>query len=150
MKDLDLLKKCNELLEITKCDSEKYEKERKLLFEITKNNNAEFELSFSIVNSIAAIVNLDKFLNIKEKDCGYLKDLSIILKEQKTRNSDKNNNVLFEITDKLNNSHLFLTRKNAEKYIKENKTLFDNSTINIVDNKIYELEFLLNIIVRNF
>lgn len=150
MKNLDLLKKCNELLEITKCDLEKYEKERKILFEITKNNNVDFELSLSIVNSIAAIINLDKFLNIKEKDCAYLKDLSIILKEQETRNSDKNNNILFEITDKLNNPHLFLTRKNAEKYIKDNKALFDNSTINIVENNIYELEFLLDIIVRNF
>ena len=151
-KKLELLKRTNKLLEETKLEFRKYEKERKLLLEFTQNSNPNTEQWEQSLVYIESIINLDKNLNLKEADFNYLKDLANLLREQKVRKTDindENKNAIFKVTDKLNNTRLFLTRQKAEEYIANNKEL-KNSTIVIVNDKNDELEHLLNLIERNF
>jgi nicotinic acid phosphoribosyltransferase len=151
-KKLELLKRTNKLLEETKLEFKKYEKERKLLLEFTQNSNPNTEQWEQILAYLESIINLDKNLNLKEADFNYLKDLANLLREQKVRKKDINDekkNIIFKVTDKFNNTRLFLTRQKAEEYIANNKEL-KNSTIVIVNEKNDELEHLLNLIERNF
>ncbi len=151
-KKLELLKRTNKLLEETKLEFRKYEKERKLLLEFTQHSNPNTEQWEQILAYLESIINLDKNLNLKEADFNYLKDLANLLREQKVRKTDindENKNAIFKVTDKLNNTRLFLTRQKAEEYIANNKEL-KNSTIVIVNDKNDELEHLLNLIERNF
>ena len=151
-KKLELLKRTNKLLEETKIEFKKYEKEIKLLLEFTQNSNPNTEQWEHILVYLESIINLDKNLNLKEADFNYLKDLANLLREQKVRKTDindENKNAIFKVTDKLNNTRLFLTRQKAEEYIADNKEL-KNSTIVIVNDKNDELEHLLNLIERNF
>ena len=109
-------------------------------------------LFLQILAYLESIINLDKNLNLKEADFNYLKDLANLLREQKVRKKDINDekkNIIFKVTDKFNNTRLFLTRQKAEEYIANNKEL-KNSTIVIVNEKNDELEHLLNLIERNF
>lgn len=151
-KKLELLKRTNKLLEETKLEFRKYEKERKLLLKFTRDSNPNTEQWEQILAYLESIINLDKNLNLKEADFNYLKDLANLLREQKVRKkdiNDENKNAIFKVTDKLNNTRLFLTRQKAEEYIANNKEL-KNSTIVIVNDKNDELEHLLNLIERNF
>lgn len=151
-KKLELLKRTNKLLEETKIEFRKYEKERKLLLKFTRDSNPNTEQWDQILAYLESIINLDKNLNLKEADFNYLKDLANLLREQKVRKkdiNDENKNAIFKVTDKLNNTRLFLTRQKAEEYIANNKEL-KNSTIVIVNDKNDELEHLLNLIERNF
>ena len=151
-KKLELLKRTNKLLEETKIEFRKYEKERKLLLEFTRDSNPNTEQWEQILAYLESIINLDKNLNLKEADFNYLKDLANLLREQKVRKKDINDekkNIIFKVTDKFNNTRLFLTRQKAEEYIANNKEL-KNSTIVIVNDKNDELEHLLNLIERNF
>lgn len=151
-KKLELLKRTNKLLEETKLEFKKYEKERKLLLEFTQNSNSNTEQWEQNLAYLEGIINLDKNLNLKEADFNYLKDLANLLREQKVRKkdiNDENKNIIFKVTDKFNNTRLFLTRQKAEEYIANNKEL-KNSTIVIVNDKNDELEHLLNLIERNF
>ena len=151
-KKLELLKRTNKLLEETKLEFRKYEKERKLLLEFTRDSNPNTEQWEQTLAYLESIINLDKNLNLKEADFNYLKDLANLLREQKVRKKDINDekkNIIFKVTDKLNNTRLFLTRQKAEEYIANNKEL-KNSTIVIVNDKNDELEHLLNLIERNF
>ena len=151
-KKLELLKRTNKLLEETKIEFRKYEKERKLLLKFTRDSNPNTEQWEQILAYLESIINLDKNLNLKEADFNYLKDLANLLREQKVRKkdiNDENKNAIFKVTDKLNNTRLFLTRQKAEEYIANNKEL-KNSTIVIVNDKNDELEHLLNLIERNF
>lgn len=151
-KKLELLKRTNKLLEETKLEFRKYEKERKLLLEFTRDSNPNTEQWEQILAYLESIINLDKNLNLKEADFNYLKDLANLLREQKVRKKDINDekkNIIFKVTDKFNNTRLFLTRQKAEEYIANNKEL-KNSTIVIVNDKNDELEHLLNLIERNF
>ena len=151
-KKLELLKRTNKLLEETKIEFRKYEKERKLLLKFTRDSNPNTEQWEQILAYLESIINLDKNLNLKEADFNYLKDLANLLREQKVRKKDINDekkNIIFKVTDKFNNTRLFLTRQKAEEYIANNKEL-KNSTIVIVNDKNDELEHLLNLIERNF
>ena len=151
-KKLELLKRTNKLLEETRLEFRKYEKERKLLLEFTRDSNPNTEHWEQILAYLESIINLDKNLNLKEADFNYLKDLANLLREQKVRKKDINDekkNIIFKVTDKFNNTRLFLTRQKAEEYIANNKEL-KNSTIVIVNDKNDELEHLLNLIERNF
>ena len=151
-KKLELLKRTNKLLEETRLEFRKYEKERKLLLEFTRDSNPNIEQWEQILAYLESIINLDKNLNLKEADFNYLKDLANLLREQKVRKKDINDekkNIIFKVTDKFNNTRLFLTRQKAEEYIANNKEL-KNSTIVIVNDKNDELEHLLNLIERNF
>ena len=151
-KKLELLKRTNKLLEETKIEFRKYEKERKLLLKFTRDSNPNTEQWEQILAYLESIINLDKNLNLKEADFNYLKDLANLLREQKVRKkdiNDENKNAIFKVTDKLNNTRLFLTRQKAEEYIANNKEL-KNSTIVIVNDKNDELEHLLNLIEINF
>ena len=151
-KKLELLKRTNKLLEETRLEFRKYEKERKLLLEFTRDSNPNTEQWEQILAYLESIINLDKNLNLKEADFNYLKDLANLLREQKVRKKDINDekkNIIFKVTDKFNNTRLFLTRQKAEEYIANNKEL-KNSTIVIVNDKNDELEHLLNLIERNF
>ena len=150
-KKLDLLKRSNNLLEITKTDVKMYERERKLLFEFSINPNVNYEQWEYIVCMLENIIELDKKLKSKESDYRYLKSLASFLRSQKTRIADlKDEKIIFKVLDKYNNSHLFLTRNNAEKFIKDNSDLFTNTDITIIDNKNDELQHLLDLIARNF
>ena len=151
-KKLELLKRTNKLLEETKLEFRKYEKERKLLLEFTRDSNPNTEQWEQILAYLESIINLDKNLNLKEADFNYLKDLANLFRDQKVRKKDINDekkNIIFKVTDKFNNTRLFLTRQKAEEYIANNDEL-KNSTIVIVNDKNDELEHLLNLIERNF
>lgn len=152
-KKLDLLKRSNHLLEETKSDYKKYEKERKILLELTRNPHVNYDHWDHIINCFESIVQLDKTLKLKDSDFNYLKSLAIFLREQKTREDDLNCNydkIIFKIIDKYNNAHLFLTRNSAEKYIANNREIFTDTNIIIIDNKNDELEHLLELVARNF
>ena len=151
---LELLKRSNKLLEETKSDYKKYEKERKILLELTRNNLVNYEKWDHILKYLEDIVYLDKTLKLKESDLSYLKSLANFLREQKTRKSDLQydyDKIIFKVIDKFNNSHLFLTRNMAQKFIFNNRNIFDEDvSISIIDNKNDELEHLLDLISRNF
>ena len=53
---LDLLKRSNELLEKTKKEYKKYEKERKILLELTTNIPEDYESWERTLNSIESLV----------------------------------------------------------------------------------------------
>lgn len=59
-KKLDLLKRSNELLEKTKKNYKKYEKERKLILELTTSDSVDYEKWENILISIENLVNSNK------------------------------------------------------------------------------------------
>ncbi len=59
-KKLDLLKRSNKLLEKTKKDYKKYEKERKLLLELTTNIPIDLNKWEKTLNSIEELVKADE------------------------------------------------------------------------------------------
>ena len=59
-KKLELLKRSNKLLEATKSDYKKYEKERKLLLELTRNNSINYEEWENTLKIFENMVYLDK------------------------------------------------------------------------------------------
>lgn len=59
-KKLDLLKRSNELLEKTKKNYKKYEKERKLILELTTSDSVDYEKWENILISIENLVNSTK------------------------------------------------------------------------------------------
>lgn len=56
-KRLDLLKKSNELLERTKKEYKKYEKERKIILEFTRNESVDYDEWQNILTSIENLIN---------------------------------------------------------------------------------------------
>ena len=144
---LNLLKRSNLLLEKTKLNSEKYQKERKNLLDFTSRSTVDYVEWENILKYIETIVSLDEKLSLKKSDFQYLKDLAIFLKNQKVRESD-NKKTIFKVTDSSNNTHLFLTRNSAEEFIQNNNS--NNLQIDIVKNTNEELEHLLELIKRNF
>lgn len=59
-KKLDLLKRSNELLEKTKKNYKKYEKERKLILELTTSDSVDYEKWENILISIENLVDSTK------------------------------------------------------------------------------------------
>lgn len=59
-KKLELLKRSNELLEMTKKNYKKYEKERKIILELTTSNSVDYEQWENILMSIENLVNSTK------------------------------------------------------------------------------------------
>lgn len=59
-KKLELLKRSNKLLEATKSDYKKYEKERKILLELTRNSLVNYEEWEHILKNFEYMVYLDK------------------------------------------------------------------------------------------
>ncbi len=55
-KRLDLLRKSNKLLEMTKKEYMKYEKERKILLELTRNQSVDYYEWESILTSIENLI----------------------------------------------------------------------------------------------
>ena len=152
-KKLELLRRSDILLEATKSEYKKYIKERKMLLELTQNPHVNYEQWEHILYYLESIVDLDKSLELKKSDFNYLKSLAVLLKEQKTRQTDiksKYENIIFKIVDKYENTYFFLTRNNAEKYILDNRDIFVDTTITIVNTRNDELEHLLDLIARNF
>lgn len=150
-KRLNLLKRSNILLDKTKNNYKVYENERKILLKLSENPNVNYNYWENVINNLENIIDLDMSLKLKKADFNYIKSLAMSLKEQKIRHTDTNSKcVIFKIIDKNNNSHLFLTRNNAKQYIENNKNMFTNTNIIVLDNKIEELEYLLGLIVRNF
>lgn len=56
-KRLDLLKKSNELLERTKKEYKKYEKERKIILELTRSKSVDYDEWKNILTSIENLIN---------------------------------------------------------------------------------------------
>lgn len=56
-KRLDLLRKSNALLEKTKKEYKKYEKERKILLELTRNESVDYDEWKNILTSIENLIN---------------------------------------------------------------------------------------------
>ena len=59
-KKLELLKRSNKLLEATKSNYKKYEKERKILLELTRNNSVNFGEWENTLKVFEDMVYLDK------------------------------------------------------------------------------------------
>lgn len=59
-KKLELLNRSNKLLEATKSNYKKYEKERKILLELTRNNLINYEEWENILKSFEDMVYLDQ------------------------------------------------------------------------------------------
>ena len=59
-KKLELLKRSTKLLELTKSDYKKYEKERKTLLGLTRNSSANYEEWENILKTFEDMVYLDK------------------------------------------------------------------------------------------
>lgn len=57
---LNLLKRSNNLLEKTKKDYKKYEKERKTLLELTRNESVDYDEWENILTSIEILVSHDE------------------------------------------------------------------------------------------
>lgn len=56
-KRLNLLKKSNELLERTKKEYKKYEKERKIILELTRSKSVDYDEWKNILTSIENLIN---------------------------------------------------------------------------------------------
>lgn len=56
-KRLDLLRKSNKLLEMTKKQYMKYEKERKIILELTRNESVDYDEWENILISIENLIN---------------------------------------------------------------------------------------------
>lgn len=58
---LDLLKRSNKLLEKTKKDYKKYEKERKMLLELTRNSSIDYDEWEQILVSIERLIDSNNY-----------------------------------------------------------------------------------------
>ena len=149
---LGLLKRSNEIFEKTKYDFKNYTKERRALLEFTQKENPNYLLWKHMVKDFETLIEFDKKVNLQKQDIGYLKELSTMLKNQKTREQFSVDTIcIFEIVDKFNNHMHFFTRKSAENFIKiYNKDFNNNTEIKVIENVNKDLEFLLHLIERNF
>lgn len=139
--------KANHILELTKKEKEKYENERKLIFSIMENVTSENEIIVldKLINMFAKIIDLE---NEKQKYNLLIFELQKISKEhiRKEDNSNFENRAnLFLIKDISGKKYTFFLREHAEKYIENNKNIFDNETnITIIKNDNIDLEILID------
>ena len=142
-----LIKQVNNLLERTKNNIEKYQEERKILFNYSESiEDSNFHTVQNYVNLFDEYLNLqDHFSNIDE-----LKNIIKEMENQQNRKSEKNDRLkIFKTLDKHGNEYTFLSRKSMNKFMQENKEKFDFDTqIELIDNTNIDLENILNLLEK--
>ena len=138
--------KANNILEDTKMEKEEYCEERKVIFSLLKNKESDFNIE--ILDEIIKIVEKNRLMKKENKKFSKIKDLKEKIKKQKLREEDDVNSpriAEFLIKDKNGNEYTFLTRENAEEYIKAHEKIFDKKVnIQVIQNKNLDIESIFN------
>ena len=138
--------KANNILEDTKMEKEEYCEERKVVFNLLKNKESDFNIE--ILDEIIKIVEKERLIKKENKKFSKIKELKEKVKIQKLREDDDVNSRRineFLIKDKNGNEYTFLTRENAEEYIEAHEKDFDKKVnMQIIPNKNLDIESIFN------
>ena len=153
MKEEDIKAHVNRIIGNTSVKTFNNEKDiMKLLNNILDDKN---NIDNTVIDKL--LYCIEDYLKFKEKmtilyeDYNYLCDLSEELKKQTIRKTDGVlYDPLFKVTNNDKREKYFLTRKNAEEYIKQKDNYTFNKVIEIEENDNIDLAKLLDIIKRNY
>lgn len=148
----DIIKKANEIIDITKHEQEKYHDERILIFNLLKK--CDDEENIRILESVIKI--FEKNQKIEHENERYrslgLEYLGESIKNQKIRKEDGKIKgfVLFVIEDDEKNEYSFYSRENAQRYIDTHREKFNkNKTIKrILKNENIDFQELVKKIIN--
>ena len=147
MEKEDVIKKANNLLERTKNNIDKYEQERKILFNyIEETEKIDYKLLENYLNLFEQYLNLQEYFSKNDELKEKIKELA----NQQNRKSEKNNRLkIFKVLDKENTEYTFLSRKSMNEFMQKNKEKFDFDTqIELIDNTNIDLESILNLLEK--
>lgn len=149
METNEIIKRANNLLERTKNNIEKYEEERKILFNYTENIE---EIN---CHSLEKYLNLfEQYLNLQEnlskKD--ELKEIIKELANQQNRKYENDDKIKeFKVVDKSGKEYTFLSRKSMSEFLASNQEKFDYDVqIELKENTNIDLEKILNLLEKIF
>lgn len=105
-----------------------------------------------MLNYIESYLEIKRKSKIKKEDYEFLQKLANSLRKQEVRKTDTSNPALFKINNKDGNDLFFITRESLKEYIEINGLRKENNvtTIEISNEKSFELEKLLEVIKRSF
>lgn len=142
----DIIKKANEIIDVTKNNQEKYHNERILIFDLLKKSNNEENIE--MLENVIKI--FEKNQKVEHENKKYrkleLESLEESIKSQKIRQEDGTIGkiVLFVIEDDERNQYSFFTRENAQNYIDNHKEKFNKNTIiKVTKNENIDIENLI-------
>lgn len=149
MEKEEIIKRANDLLEKTKNNIEKYQEERKTLFNYMEKID---EINIDV---------LEKYLNLFEKyfylqeniiKVDELKEIIKELANQQNRKYENNDKIkVFKLVDKNGKEYTFLSRKNMSDYLKQNQEKFDYDVqIELKENTNIDLERILKLLEKIF
>ena len=147
MEKEDVIKKANNLLERTKNNIDKYEQERKILFNyIEETEKIDYKLLENYLNIFEQYLNLQEYFSKNDELKEKIKELA----NQQNRKSEKNDRLkIFKVLDKENTEYTFLSRKSMNEFMQKNKEKFDFDTqIELIDNTNIDLENILNLLEK--
>lgn len=147
MEKEEVIKKANYLLEKTKNNIDKYEKERKNIFNyIEKTEKIDYKLLENYSNLFEQYLNLQEYFSKNDELKKKLRELA----NQQNRKSEKNDRLkIFKVLDKENTEYTFLSRKSMNEFMQKNKEKFDFDTqIELIDNTNIDLENILNLLEK--
>lgn len=147
----DIIKKANEIIDVTKHNQEKYHNERRLIFNLLKKCDDEENIDM-LESAIKIFENNQKIENENVKYRRLeLDNLEKSIKNQKIRQEDGTIGeiILFVIEDDDKNKYSFFVRENAHNYIENHKEKFTkNTSIGIIKNDNIDIENLILKIVN--
>lgn len=117
--------------------------------EIANSDENNIDVKEKTLDDIERYLYIKEKMYFAEKDFEFLKELSMLLKEQETRCYDSGNPILFKIVNSIDKDAFFLTRKNMNEYLEINGVK-DKKFIEILSGNCEELVKLLEIVKRNF
>lgn len=139
----------NNSIEILKGEKEILDK----LYEIEDGTNIENkDYNEKMLNYIESYLEIKRKSKIKKEDYEFLQKLANSLRKQEVRKTDTSNPPLFKIKNKDGKDLFFITREALNEYIEINGLRKGNNvkTIEILNEKSFELEKLLEVIKRSF
>lgn len=149
MEKTETIKKANDLLERTKNNIEKYEEERKILFNyIEKSEKIDYDTLEIYLNLFEQYLNLQEYFAKNDELKNILKELA----NQQNRKYEKDDNIkIFKVLDNTNTEYTFLSRKSMNEFMQNNKEKFDFDTqIELVKNTNIDVEKILNLLWQIF
>ncbi len=118
---------------------------------IEDKNNVDNTIIDKLLYCIEDYLKFKEKMTILYEDYNYLCDLSEELRKQTIRKTDGVlYDPLFKVTNNDKSEKYFLTRRNAEEYMKQKDNCTFNKVIEIKENENIDLAKLLDIIKRNY
>ena len=149
MEKEEVIKEANNLLERTKNNIERYEEERKILFNyIEKTEKIDYKLLENYLNLFEQYLNLQEYFAKNDELKSILKELA----NQQNRKYENDDRLkIFKILDNENKEYLFLSRKSMNEFMQANREKFDFDTpIELIDNTNIDLEIILDLLEKIF